>query len=261
MSAPPLVVLLTGAARGIGHATARALAAEGYRLALVDRDRDALFELASALKNGGTRVAAESGDVCDRDQLREVIPRLEAQVGPTDVLVACAGVGGLTSIHELDTVGLRAMLEVNVVGVAHTIEAVLPGMIERGRGHIVGISSVAGYRGLPWTASYSASKAALSTYLEGLRPALRKRGITITTACPGFVRTGMTMNTPFRKPVPMMEPEEAARYLMRAIRKRPRDYAFPLSTALGMAVLRHLPNRMFDRMMEQAGPQALTTEF
>jgi short-subunit dehydrogenase len=189
------------------------------------------------------------------------VARLEARVGPTDVLVACAGVGGLTSIHDLDTAGLRAMLEVNVLGVAHAIEAVLPGMIARRSGHIVGISSVAGYRGLPWTASYSASKAALTTYLEGLRPALRRRGIAVTTVCPGFVRTALTVNTPFRKPVPMMEPEEAAQYLVRAIRRRPRDYAFPWSTALGMAMLRILPNRVFDRMMERAGPRALTTEF
>jgi short-subunit dehydrogenase len=153
------------------------------------------------------------------------------------------------------------MLDVNVVGVAHTIEALLPGMLARRRGHIVGISSVAGYRGLPWTASYSASKAALSTYLEGLRPALRGRGITVTTVCPGFVRTAMTSGTPFRKPVPMMEPEAAARYLVRAIRRKPRDYAFPWSTAVGMAFLRLLPNRLFDLMMERAGPRALTTEF
>src|SRR5438874_2459247 len=82
----------------------------------------------------------------------------------------------------------------------------------RGSGHIVGISSVAGYRGLPWMPGYSASKAALTTYLEALRPALKRRGVTVTTVYPGFVRTAMTVETPFRKPVPMLEPNEAAEY-------------------------------------------------
>ena len=90
--------------------------------------------------------------------------------GPTDVLVACAGIGSMTHVPDLDTPALRAMLEVNVLGVAHAIDAVLPGMIARGRGHIVGVSSVAGLRGMPWMASYSASKAALWAYLLGARP-------------------------------------------------------------------------------------------
>ena len=182
------------------------------------------------------------------------------RVGPIDCLVAC-GVGHVVLGLDFDLEGFRAMLEVNVLGVARTIEAVAPGMFARKRGHIVGISSVAAYRGLPWMPGYSASKAALTTYLEGMRPALKRRGVTITTVYPGFVRTAMTVDTPFRKPVPMMDPTLAARYLVRAVHRRPRDYVFPLSTALGMSFLRRLPNRLFDRMMDQAGPRALTTEF
>ena len=151
--------------------------------------------------------------------------------------------------------GFRLMLEVNVLGVARTIEAVLPGMIARGRGHIVGISSVAGYRGLPWMPGYSASKAALTTYLEALRPALKIRGVKVTTLHPGFVRTGMTVEAPFRRPVPMLEPEEAAGYVVRAVERRPRDSTFPLSAALGMGLLRRLPNRAFDYCMDKAGPE------
>ena len=108
---------------------------------------------------------------------------------------------------------------------------------------------------------YSASKAALTTYLEGLRPALKRRGVTITTVYPGFVRTAITRDTPFRKPVAMMEPEEAAKSIVRAVVRRPRDYVFPRGTAIGMSLLRRLPNRVFDWMMDRAGPQVLTTEF
>jgi short-subunit dehydrogenase len=262
MKAPqPRTVLLTGAAQGIGRATARALAERGYRLGLVDRAVEPLAAVTEELRSRGVVVAGVPGDVTDRESLQESVRTLEAELGPTSIVVACAGVGSLTLVPELDVAGLRKMLEVNVVGVAQTIEAVLPGMIERRSGHIVGLSSVAGYRGFPWMISYSASKAALTAYLEGLRPALKRRGITITTVCPGFVRTAMTCDTPFAKPVKMMEPEEAAQYIVRAVARRPRNYVFPFSTALGMAILRHIPDRAFDWMMDRAGPRALTTDF
>ncbi len=186
---------------------------------------------------------------------------LESSVGQIDIVVACAGVGSLSNALDLDMTGLRQMLEVNVLGVARTIEAVLPGMFARRSGHIVGIASVAGYRGLPWMPGYSASKAALATYLEGLRPALKCRGVCITTVYPGFVATGMTVQTPFRQPVKMLSAEQAAAYIVRAVDRRPRDLVFPLSAALGMGLLRRLPNRMFDALMNYSGPRALTSEF
>ncbi len=258
----PPTVFITGAGRGIGRATAEALASSGCRLGLIDRDALALGELAAALKAAGATVASAPADVTDGRALASAFALIAAKVGDADVLVACAGVGGLSRVPpDLDVAGLRATLEVNVVGVAQAIEAVLPAMIARGAGHIVGVSSVAGYRGLPWMVSYSASKAAVTAYLEGLRPALRLRGVTITTACPGFVRTALTEGTPFRDPVPMMEPEEAGRRIARAVFRRPRNCVFPWSTAVGMAFLRMLPDRVFDWMMDRAGPRALDRDF
>jgi short-subunit dehydrogenase len=253
--------VVTGAAHGIGRATAQVLGNRCDRLGLIDRDAPALAEVARSIREVGSIAASAPADVTDQQGVRSALVALEAEIGPTEVVVCCAGIGGLTLLPDLDPPALRAMLDVNVVGVANTIDAALPGLIARGGGHIVGVSSVAGYRGLPWMASYSASKAALSAYLEGLRPALKRRGVTITTVCPGFVRTAMTSGTPFRKPVPMLEPHEAAVFLLRAIDRRPRDYVFPRSTALGMGLLRRVPNRVFDWMMDRAGPRALTTEF
>jgi short-subunit dehydrogenase len=256
-------VLLTGAAHGIGRATAGALRARGFRVGLIDRDAAALAELASTTGGlgGNASVAAELADVRDGPGLAAAVDRIERQIGPIDVLVACAGVGRIASAIDLDVEGFREMLDVNVLGVARAIEAVLPGMVARGAGHLVGISSVAGYRGLPWMPGYSASKAALSTYLEALRPALKRRGVTITTAYPGFVRTALTVDTPFRNPVPMLEPEQAASYLVRAIVRRPRDLVFPAGTAFGMALLRRMPTSLFDWMMDRAGPRVLTSDF
>jgi short-subunit dehydrogenase len=255
------MVIITGAANGIGRATAVALASRGYRVGLLDRNPEMLAEVDGKLKATGAAVSSAVADVTDLGAVRSAVSSVEAEIGPTDVLLACAGIGGLTLLPDLEPGALRAMLDVNVVGVAHAIDAVLPGMIARGRGHLVGVSSVAGFRGMPWMASYSASKAAISAYLEGLRPALKRRGVTITTVCPGFVRTALTVDTPFRKPIKMLTPEDAARYIVRAIERRPRDYVFPFSTRLGMGFLRGLPNWAFDWMMDRAGPKALTTEF
>jgi short-subunit dehydrogenase len=255
------MVLLTGAAQGIGRATARELGARGYRLGLIDREEKGLGSVADDLRGRGVVVEARCADVREGEALRSAVADFERSVGPTEVVVACAGVGRLSTARDLDLEGFRLMLEVNVLGVARTIDAVLPGMFERARGHIVGVASVAGYRGLPWMPGYSASKAALATYLEGLRPSLKRRGVTITTIYPGFVRTGMTVETPFRKPVAMLEPDQAAAYVVRAVVRRPRDYTFPISTALGMGLLRRLPNRVFDACMDHVGPRALTTEF
>jgi short-subunit dehydrogenase len=258
---PAKRIILTGAGNGIGRATAAALAARGFALGLIDRDADRLNAVHEHAIACGSAVSAQIADVVDAESLKNAVASIEAKIGETDVLVACAGVGSLTQVPDLDTKALRTMLEVNVLGVAHSIEAVLPGMIARKRGHIVGVSSVAGFRGMPWMASYSASKAAVWAYLEALRPALKRRGVRITTVFPGFVRTGMTLEIPYARPMAMLEPEQAAAHLIKAIEKRPRDYVFPRSAALGMGFLRRSPNFLFDWMMDQAGPKALTTEF
>jgi short-subunit dehydrogenase len=253
--------LLTGAARGIGRATATALARRGFFLGLIDREPAGLETLVEELRRDGAVVSARTADVRDGGSLKAAVRALEQEVGPTDVLVACAGVGRLSTALDMDLEGLRQMLEVNVLGVAESIEAVLPGMFARSAGHIVGVASVAGYRGMPWMPGYSASKAAVATYLEGLRPALKRRGVRITTVYPGFVRTGLTVETPFRKPVAMLEPEQAAEHLVHAVVRRPRDYTFPRSTALGMGLLRRFPGALYDWVMDQAGPRALKTKF
>ncbi len=143
---PPITVLITGAGRGIGRGTALALADAGCRLGLIDRDLANLEQVQAELTARRVAVAIAPADVTDRAALNEGVRRLEAEVGPTDVLIACAGIGGLTPLPpDLEIDGFRAMLEVNVVGMARSIEAVLPGMIARGKGHIVGVSSVTAY--------------------------------------------------------------------------------------------------------------------
>ncbi len=134
MDDKPPVVLLTGAAHGIGRATALALAARGTPLGVIDRDGPGLAALVHDLQEQGAAVADATVDVTDREQLLRAVASIEAAIGPIEVLVACAGIGTLTLVPDLDIQTLRETLEVNVIGVAQSIEAVLPGMIARGAG-------------------------------------------------------------------------------------------------------------------------------
>lgn len=255
------VVIITGAANGIGRATAIALAKRGVPLGLIDIDATGLASLAEELKAMNASVMPRVVDVVQREPLREAVAEFEADLGPIDALIACAGYGRLTLVPDLDLDGLRKTFEVNVFGVAESIEAVLPGMIERKSGHLVGVASVAGYRGFPWMISYSASKAGLIAYLEALRPGLARRGVTVTTVCPGFVRTAMSTGIPYKRKIHMLEPEVAAQHLSRAVLRRPRNCVFPFSTRVGLAMLKYSPDFFFDWMMRRAGPEALTVEF
>ena len=260
MSEQPLV-LITGAANGIGRATAMELARCGVRMGLIDIDSEGLEALATELRSVGATFVAEAADVSRRHPLLQAVKEIESTLGPVDVLVACAGFGTLTLVPDLALDTLRRTFEVNMFGVAESIEAVLPGMLTRGRGHLVGVASLAGYRGFPWMISYSASKAALIAYLEALRPGLARRGITITTVCPGFVRTAMSAGVPYKRKMKMLEPEQAAIHLVRAVLKRPRNCVFPWSMKMGLAILKFMPDRVFDWMMRRAGPEALVVDF
>jgi short-subunit dehydrogenase len=254
-------VMITGAANGIGRATALELARTGVRVSLIDIDSSGLQAVEKELRAIGATCATAVADVSQRRPLRQAVKQIEETLGPVDVLLACAGFGTLTLVPDLALDTLRRTFEVNLFGVAESIEAVLPTMLSRGRGHLVGVASLAGYRGFPWMISYSASKAALIAYLEALRPGLARRGITVTTVCPGFVRTAMSTHVPYKRKVKMLEPEEAARHLVRAVLRRPRNCVFPWSLRMGLMILRFMPDRLFDWCMRRAGPEALAVEF
>jgi short-subunit dehydrogenase len=140
------------------------------------------------------------------------------------------------------------MFRVNVLGVVYAIDAVLPDMLRRGRGHLVAVSSIGAYKGLPGESGYCASKAAVNTYMEGLRIHLRDRGIAVTTVCPGFVRTPMTAVNRFHMPW-LLDADEAARRIVWAIRRRKKVYNFPWQMSLLTKATRWLPDWMIARSM------------
>src|SRR5262249_11495248 len=154
------------------------------------------------------------------------VDAVRERFGPIDLLIANAGFGTPTLLEPPNTADVEKMFRVNFFGVVYAIEAVLPEMLHRGRGHLAAVSSLAAYHGLPGESGYCASKAAVNSYLEGLRIHLRGRGVSVTTVCPGFVRTPMTAVNQFKMPF-LLEADEAARRIVRALRGRVKVYNFP----------------------------------
>lgn len=243
------VAMVTGASSGIGRALALRLASTGYRVGLIARRGDRLGELAREIDSAGGTACAAVADVGARAALHRAFRELEAALGPTDVLVANAGFGAPTRLDPLNIDEVEQTFRVNLMGVVYAIEAVLPGMLDRRRGQIVAVSSLAGDRGLPGEAAYCASKAAVNVYLQSLRADLHGRGICVTTVCPGFVQTEMTpldaTLTPF-----ILSADEAARRIARLIdRRRGGVHRFPRRMALLMRIVHRLPDSLLRLVM------------
>ena len=165
------------------------------------------------------------------------------------MLVANAGVGAPTLLNPLNVETVEKMVRVNLLGVVYAIEAVLPSMLERRRGHLSAVSSLAAYKGLPGESGYCATKAAVNSYMEGLRIQLASRGIAVTTICPGFVKTPMTDVNHFKMPW-LITADDAARRIVRALRWRRKVFNFPWQTTLLMKLTRWLPDWIMARGME-----------
>lgn len=247
------VVVVTGAAAGMGRELSLRASRQGARVGLIDRDVTGLQQLQNELTSAGVRCCAAVADLRCRDEARAAIDRVVERLGAVDVLIASAGVCGVSSVDDLCVSDVERMMQINFLGVVYTIEAVLGEMLQRGSGHIVGISSLAAFRGLPYESGYCASKAALSAYLESLRPALRKRGVVVTTVFPGFVRTGLLAgvlaDTGAAPPPGVVSVEKAAEQILSAIRRRSRVHCFPLSTTLLAHISRSLPAGIYDWVM------------
>src|SRR4029079_18429232 len=150
------VILITGVGSGLGREMARRLTGQGASVAGVDRQVDAVESLAEELH--GRKFAGAVADVTERPALLAAAHRLEEKLGPYDRLIANAGIGVSTQTDRFSSADFEDIIRVNLIGVANSVEAVLPGMIERKRGHLVAISSMAAYRGLPLMSAYCASK-------------------------------------------------------------------------------------------------------
>lgn len=202
------VAIVTGASRGIGRATAIAATRHGARVGLIARDRADLEAVLEACDGKG---AIAPADVADPDELTGAIAALEKELGPTDVMVANAGIGAYGAFADLTADEAERIVRVNVLGTVHALRAVVPGMIERRRGHLVYIGSIAGRVGPPFEAMYAATKFAGVGLVEGLATELQPFGIAVSIVNPGPVAThfGEARGHPYDRPSPKPVPAEA----------------------------------------------------
>jgi short-subunit dehydrogenase len=240
------MIVITGAGSGLGRGMARALAAEGAAVAAIDRAAAPLEDLAKEL--AGKRFASAIADVTDRTATIEAVRCLEAKLGPTDRLIANAGIGKPTGMHQFSAADFAEIIQVNLIGVANSVEAVLPGMIERKRGHLVVVSSLASFRGLPLMSAYCASKAGVNSLFDSMAVELRPLGIACSSICPGWIRTPLTDQIKF-KMKNLLEIDQAVPRILDAIRRRKRFHAFPRQTAFILRILRWLPPAAADRVI------------
>ena len=184
-------VLITGAASGIGRATALAAARDGARLVLTDlRAADLDEVVAEIASSGGTVALHRAGDVSDYDWVVSFAREVDEQVGTMDVVMNVAGISAWGTVENLEHRHWRAMVEVNLMGPIHIIESFVPQMVRRGEGgHLVNVSSAAGLLALPWHAAYSASKFGIRGVSEVRRMDLRRHNIGVSVVCPGGVAT------------------------------------------------------------------------
>jgi len=243
-------VFLTGASSGIGAAIAREYARRGAQLGLFARRAEPLAALAASL--APATPAAYTGDVRDASAVATAAADFTRRYGSADVVIANAGISrGTLTDHPEDNDTFRAILDTNVVGMLHTFQPFLPAMREARAGKLVGIASVAGFRGLPGAGGYCASKAAAIRYLESLRVEATGSGIEVITVCPGYVATPMTAENPYRMPF-LLSPDKAARLIVRAIARGRRFYVLPWQMAWVGRFFSAVPRGLYDRAFAHA---------
>ena len=239
-----MIVFITGASSGLGEALARHYAAQGAVLGLFARRRDELERMARELPSNA--IAIYDGDVRDAGALSGAGTDFMQRHGVPDVVVANAGISrGTLTQHADDLPAFRAVLDTNVMGIVHAFHPFVDAMTHARRGTLAGVASVAGFRGIPGSGAYSASKAAAIAYLESLRVELRGSGVRVVTICPGYIATPMTARNPYRMPF-LLAPDKAARLVARAIERQRAFYVLPWPMAWVGRVLRVVPRPLFD---------------
>jgi NAD(P)-dependent dehydrogenase (short-subunit alcohol dehydrogenase family) len=233
---------IVGASSGIGAALARELADRGAQVAISARRADALHEVSAG------RMAVVPLDITDADAVEKATDRVVEELGGLDIVVL--GAGYWKQLKDFDAESFQRHLDVNLSGMAHCLDAVIPRLRAAHAGVIVGIASVAGYRGLPGAEAYGATKAAQINLLEALRVSLRPDGINVVTVCPGFVDTEMTQTNSF--PMPFIIPAaQAAQEIADGIERRATRIVFPWQMAWLARLGKLIPDNLWTRLFAQ----------
>ena len=239
----PKVYWITGAGKGIGRVLAKTLIRNGHTVAVSARTESDLASLVHETEADAGRAVAYVLDIADDSAVEETVGRIEANLGPIDVAVLNAGTHIPISAYHFDAADVRRLVEINLLGKANCLGALLRRFVPRRAGTIGVVSSVAGYRGLPTAAGYGATKAALINMCEALKPELEHVNVHLKLICPGFVDTPLTGKNDFPMPF-MISTERAAREIIKGLDSRAFEIVFPLRMAIAMKALRLLPYRL-----------------
>lgn len=233
-------IWITGASSGIGRELSLLLDKEGTYLAVSARSVQKLNELEISSKT----IFSHPLDVSNQKELSQGVQEIEAAGGPIDLAILNAGGWTMMDATNMDVQAIRTGVEVNYMGVVYALDALLPGMLQRKRGHIAIVASVAGYRGLPRSMAYGPTKAALINLAETLKVELAPHGIIVTLINPGFVDTALTQDNPFPMPA-LMTAESAAQRIVAGLMDEKYEIVFPRRFVYAIKLLRILPNALF----------------
>ncbi|MEO7621913.1 MAG: SDR family oxidoreductase [Gallionella sp.] len=245
----PLRIVISGASSGLGLALARYYLERGAIVAAFARRGEILQTLAQQFPD---QIFCYALDVRDSQALQNAADDFIARAGVPDVVIANAGIstGTLTEfVKDIDA--FQQVMDINVLGMVKTFHPFITGMQAANVGTLVGIASVAGFRGLPGAGAYCASKAAVISYLESLRVELHGSNVKVITICPGYIITPMTAHNPYSMPF-ILEADEAAMRIVRAIERQTAFTVIPWQMGLIGYVLKYLPNFIYDRLFVNA---------
>jgi dehydrogenase/reductase SDR family protein 7B len=251
------VAIITGGSSGIGKALATEFGLHGFSVMITGRNQEELNKTVSELKQKGISVVGFQADVSKEEDNRQMAAAAIHSFGRLDVLINNAGISMWAMFEEVDIDVIKKVMDINFYGVLYATKYCLP-EIKKNKGSIVGISSIAGYRGLPGRAGYSASKFALNGFLEVLRTELLKTGVHVLTASPGFTssnirkrsltKDGTSQGESPRDESSMMSAEECARYIYNAVLNRKRSIVLTTQGKLTVFLNKWLPS-VTDRMV------------
>jgi short-subunit dehydrogenase len=243
------VVLITGASSGIGAEFARQISKKKAIVGLIARRAEELEKIKKQLESDGATVRIFPVDVTDFAKVNSAAESLRSEFGKIDILVANAGIAGkITSAWKIDPADVEKVIKINLIGAVNAVAAVLPDMYVKRNGHLVAISSLAGFRGLPKSAAYCSSKSAMTTFFESLRIDLLQSGIDVTIVQPGFIKTPLTAGRKGKMPF-LMDLEPATAKIIKAIEKKKKFYAFPWQLATLVRLGKIMPAWLYDKIV------------
>ena len=240
------IVWITGASSGIGSAVAMEMANRGWQVVISARNRNKLDKVASL----HSKITAITCDVTDRDGMSKTAQKIEAEIGSLAMIIANAGIYLPTHFPKFDVSIFDDSFAVNLTGTVNMIAASYPYMIERNKGQIVLVSSVAGYNGLPTSAAYGATKAAILNMGEAMAVDLAKYGLSVNMVAPGFIDTPATQKNTFHMPA-LMNVTKAAKAMVDGLEKNHTRITFPKRFTFWLRLLTFLPRQLYVRLVSR----------